>query len=127
MTIKSLQNKKIGLLVVSCDNYSDLWDPFFQFFSSSWGDCPFRIHLLTNHLDYKSNHLDLEVIKVGADESWSDNLIKGLECMEEYDYVLLFLEDMLLNRKVDNNRIYNLFSEFFELDGNFLSLLKNQY
>ncbi len=123
MLNNNVDKNKIGLLVISCDNYSDLWDPFFQFFYTSWPDCPFKIHLLTNHLEYQSDYMDLEVIKVGIDKSWSDNLIKGLEYMGKYDYVLLFLEDMLLNRKVDNNRIYNLFSEFFELDGNFLSLL----
>jgi hypothetical protein len=43
--------------------------------------------------------------------------------MQEFDYVFLLLEDMLLNRKVDNKKINKLFSNFFELDGNYLSLL----
>tara|TARA_X000000950_G_scaffold209908_1_gene252405 strand:- start:17374 stop:18150 length:777 start_codon:yes stop_codon:yes gene_type:complete len=118
-----MDKNKIGLLVISCDNYSDLWDPFFKFFHLAWHDCPYKIHLLTNHLEFESDYMDLEVIKVGDDKSWSDNLIKGLEFMGEYDYVLLFLEDMLLNRKVENERIFSLFSDFFKLDGNFLSLL----
>ncbi len=123
MVSKKVNTKKIGLLVISCDNYCDLWDPFFKFFNSSWHDCPFKIHLLTNYLEYKSEYTDLEVIKVGEDKSWSDNLIKCLKSMNSFDYVLLFLEDMLINRKVDNSRINDLFLDFFEADGNFLSLL----
>jgi hypothetical protein len=115
-------SSKIGLLVISCDNYSDLWIPFFEFFNESWPDCPYKVHLLSNKLDFKSNY-NVEVIKVGDDKSWSDNVITALNQMQEFDYVFLLLEDMLLNRKVDNKKINKLFSNFFELDGNYLSLL----
>tara|TARA_Y100000768_G_scaffold379119_1_gene354427 strand:+ start:9761 stop:10549 length:789 start_codon:yes stop_codon:yes gene_type:complete len=114
--------EKIALIVISCDNYSDLWNPFFDFFHKSWPDCPFKLHLITNNLDYMSKH-NIDIIKVGEDISWSDNLIKGLDYVKDYDYVLLFLEDMLLNRKVENERIYQIFNQFFKLNGNFLSLL----
>ena len=120
--INNKYSSKIGLLVISCDNFSDLWSPFFKFFNESWPDCPYKVHLLSNKLDFKSN-LNVEVIKVGEDNSWSDNIIIALNQMQEFDYVFLLLEDMLLNRKVDNKKIDNLFSNFFELDGNFLSLL----
>ena len=120
--INNKYSSKIGLLVISCDNFSDLWSPFFKFFNESWPDCPYKVHLLSNKLDFKSNH-NVEVIKVGDDNSWSDNVIIALNKMQEFDYVFLLLEDMLLNRKVDNKKIDNLFSNFFELDGNYLSLL----
>ena len=119
---KNKYSSKIGLLVISCDNYSDLWTPFFEFFNESWPDCPYKVHLLSNKLDFKSNY-NVEVIKVGDDNSWSDNVIIALNQMQEFDYVFLLLEDMLLNRKVDNKKINKLFSNFFELDGNYLSLL----
>ena len=96
-------SSKIGLLVISCDNYSDLWIPFFEFFNESWPDCPYKVHLLSNKLDFKSNY-NVEVIKVGDDKSWSDNVITALNQMQEFDYVFLLLEDMLLNRKVDNKK-----------------------
>jgi hypothetical protein len=77
---------------------------------------------LSNKLDFKSNY-NVDVIKVGPDKSWSDNVIIALNQMQEFDYVFLLLEDMLLNRKVCNDRIHHLFSNFLELNGNYLSLL----
>jgi hypothetical protein len=122
MTENNKYSSKIGLLVISCDNYSDLWTPFFEFFNESWPDCPFKLHLLSNKLEFKSNY-NVEVINVGEDKSWSDNVLSALDQMQEFEYVFLLFEDMLLNRKIDNQRINHLFSNFFELDGNFLTLL----
>lgn len=115
-------NEQVAILVLSCDNYSDLWFPFFEFFSKSWKDCPFKVYLQTNLMDFQTEY-DINVIKVGEDKSWSDNVIKALNYLEDYDYVLLFLEDMMIDKKVDNDRINVLLDNFFKSDGNYLSLL----
>jgi len=82
---------KFAVLVVSCDNYSDLWEPFFELFWRFWPDCPFNVYLLSNKIN-----ADIPRVKnllVGDDISWSDNLRKGISQLKE-KYILLFIEDL---------------------------------
>jgi len=98
--------KKFAILVVSCDKYSDLWDPFFELFFKFWPDCPFNIYLLSN---YKiTNYQKVKTINIGEDISWSDNLYKGLNLLKE-DYVFLLLEDLFFIDFVNTDKILNLF------------------
>jgi len=89
--------KNIDLLVISCDTYSDIWDTFFKTFFHYWQDCPLDIHLLSNSKSY--NHSQIQVIKVGQDISWSDNLLNAIDQLKK-DYVLILFEDLFLNQKV---------------------------
>ena len=84
---------KIDLLVVSCDTFSDVWNPFFKSLRHYWKDCGLNIYLLSNEKECKE--LNVKTIKVGADISWSDNLIKAIDSLKS-EYVLLLLEDLLL-------------------------------
>lgn len=92
----------IGVLVISCDKYSDIWAPFFHCFRRFWPECPYPTYLLTNHLtpDFQG----VAVIQIGTDLSWSENVLNALKSLDE-DYVLMFIDDLLLNRKVDLRRL----------------------
>lgn len=92
----------IAVLVVSCDRYADLWPGFFAQLDRHWPSRPWPVYLLSNSLE--AGRPDLRTIAVGEDRSWSDNLIAALARVEE-DYVLLFLEDLMLNASVDAARL----------------------
>ncbi len=98
--------KTCAVLVVSCDNYSDVWQPFFELFKRFWGNCPYPVYLLTNHL--RPQIEDVSIINVGDDISWSDNLIAGLQQIKE-DYVFLFLEDLMLEGIVNSEKVKEVF------------------
>lgn len=111
---------KFAVLVVSCDKYSDLWDPFFKLFFKFWPDCPFNIYLLSN---YKiTNFPKVKTINIGKDISWSDNLYKGLNLLKE-DYVFLLLEDAFLIDFVNTNKILNLFNMALNIDVNYFRII----
>ena len=42
-------NKSTALLVLSCDEYSDLWNIFIKQFAVNWPDCPLDKYFVTNH------------------------------------------------------------------------------
>lgn len=109
----------VAVLVVSCDNYSDLWDPFFNLFKRFWSDCPFKIYLLNNHksLDVPG----VTTISVGDDVSWSDNLLQGLQQIPE-EYILLWIDDLFLLDKVKTDELLNVCSKFAEIGGNQIRL-----
>ena len=85
-----IQNK-FAILVVSCDKYSDLWNPFFKSFFRFWPYCPFDIYFLSN---YKyANISKIRNLLIGEEIPWSDNLYESLNYLRK-DYIFFFLDDL---------------------------------
>lgn len=96
----------LAILVISCDNYRDVWKPFFELFSKFWPDCPYRLYLGSNKADFE--YPDVTVVKSGEDISWADNVRKYLAQIDE-EYVLTFLEDFFICRPVPTAAIESAF------------------
>jgi len=92
----------ISLLVISCDKYHDLWEIFFTTFYKYWPDCSLTVYLVTNHLDFLNPRV--KMIKIGDDISYTDNLLKAVSQIET-DWVLLWLEDCMFSREIDNTKV----------------------
>lgn len=97
-----VETRKLAVFVTSFDGYSDLWDDFFRIFYNYWSDCPYNIYLSSNYKIYQNN--DIITIRTGKEISWKDRMLKALNNISE-EYVLVFLEDYLLGKKVHNNDI----------------------
>jgi len=97
---------KIAIVVVSCDNYSDLWKPFFELFARFWPDCPYKVYLISNHKEAGWDRV--KAIRVGDDISWSDNLLTAIRRIDE-EYVFMFLEDLFLDKPVNSSKVSVLF------------------
>lgn len=95
----------VPLLVISCDRYADLWRPFFEVFWQRWPDCPFHVYLGTNHLEYPSDRVT--TLAVGADVDWASNVLSMLDCLDA-PYVLVFLEDFLIQERVNTALVTRL-------------------
>lgn len=91
----------VAFMVVSCDKYSDLWDPFFHALRKYWPDCPYAVYLLTNHKSYDAP--GVTVVNIGDDRSYSDNLRAATDQIEE-KWVILWLEDVFISEPVDTRR-----------------------
>ena len=117
-------NNKIAVVVLSCDNYSDLWPIFIKQFEKNWPDCPYDRYISTNFLSADSE--SFTDINIGKDNSWSDGVIKTLNTLKnKYEYALITLEDLILIEKVDNKKFNIIVSEFLKLEGNYLKFLSN--
>ncbi|MEA2571429.1 MAG: hypothetical protein QOI24_3430 [Acidobacteriota bacterium] len=93
------------LLVISCDRYSDLWEPFFRVLRARWPDCPFPLFLGTNH---KTCTIDgVTTINIGDDISWTSGVRAMLDRIDSDD-VILFLEDFFLIEQVDTTAVLRL-------------------
>jgi hypothetical protein len=111
--------KKIALLVLSCDKYSDLWESYSELFNRFWRDCPYDKYLASNTIEFNSQ--GFKSILMGPDETWSSGVKIALSKLKDnYDYVFTTLEDSPFLEKVDNNYIVNAFESFTADDGNFL-------
>lgn len=117
-----MKEKSVAFVVLTCDNYSDLWPMTIHFIEKNWPDCPFDKYFVTN---FKSiSESSFECIKIGKDESWSDNLLKVLSFLKEkYEYVIITLEDVPIVEKVDQGKFNKILNIFFEIDANFLCFI----
>ena len=83
--IKNKIIDKVALVVVSCDNYSDLWEGFFFFYKKYWKKNLLKSYFVTNNKNIGDSAF--EVIKTGTDISWSKNLKIALNQITSYKYV----------------------------------------
>lgn len=112
--------KSVAFIVMTCDNYSDLWPMNLHFFEKNWPDCSFDKYFITNYKSIPDS--SFECMKIGKDQSWSDNLLKVLSVLKtKYKYVLITLEDVPIIEKVNQEKLIAMMKIFFELDANFLS------
>jgi hypothetical protein len=96
---------EIAVLIVSCDKYQDLWQPFFTLFFKYWPECPYPVYLLSNYSVFPDPRV--KMITVGEDKDWSSGLATALQQILQ-PYVILLLEDYLLTRPVDTAKIQAL-------------------
>jgi hypothetical protein len=96
----------LGILVPSCDNYSDAWGPFFQLLFRYWPDPGYPVYLVSNLEEFR--HPRVINIRVGPDTDWSSNLLSALDRIPE-SHLLIILEDYFLVEPVDGGAIRELF------------------
>ena len=111
---------KVSLLILSCDKYKDLWPIFDYFFKKNWTNCFLDKYFLSNY--EQSVPSGFRSINVGEDVSWSNNLILALDKIET-PYVFLFLDDVFINNKIDNDNFDEIFNDFCKNKGNYLKFL----
>lgn len=121
-----IMKKNIAVLVISCDNYEDCWQPFFALFKKFWSDCPFPIYLGTNEKDATEimRGGDVSVLKIGEDCAWADN-VKRMMSKIEQPYVITFLDDFFIRKQVKEENINQAIDDFFTWDLSCLRLLHN--
>jgi hypothetical protein len=118
-----MKTNKIAILVITCDKFSDFWQPCVDMFNKFWPDCPYDKYLMSNHEIFSNNGFNN--ILVGDDKSWSHGLKMALKNLDnEYEYVFTLLEDYYFIERINNDYMTKMFSSFVELQGNFLSLYK---
>ena len=94
-------SEKCTVVINSCDNYSDLWDPFFILFKKYWKDCPLGIVLNTEKKSYHDADIDIKVINYERQDNTYGNRIRN--CLRKIDtpYVLLMLDDFFIREPVN--------------------------
>jgi hypothetical protein len=105
-------NKKITVLVNSCDAYSDVWPLFFSALNEFWPDRHLELVLNTER---KSPNLGKNIKvtnfnKKGLNDSWGLRLIESLRKIET-DYVLVVYDDFILESYLDNEELNKLLSK----------------
>ena len=95
--------RDLTVIVNTSDGFSDCWAPFFDLMSVYWPDCPYRIHLNTETIDYAHPAFDIVATRVGEGAprrlTWSECLAACLGQVAT-PYVLYLQEDYFLEAPV---------------------------
>lgn len=117
--MKSTEQYNLSILVLSCDQYKDLWAPYFDFFFKYWPDCPFKVYLGTNTEKFEHPHVTQLFSKEKS--SWSEELMIILEQIPD-SHILLSLEDYFIYDTVDTDDILRYFEIAQHTEAAFLRL-----
>ena len=117
-----MKKNNLAIIILSCDKFSSLWPIFFKRLDRFFPQNNEIFYLLSNEIDSipKTNH-SVEVVCVGDDISWSDNLISLLKKIPE-DNLLLLIEDGIFSKKVNLELFYEIFNIFLKEKMNYLNL-----
>jgi hypothetical protein len=95
-----------AILILSCDKYSDAWEPFFFFFFKFWPNCPFPKFLSANKLTYPDSRVS--TIHFENDKSdWSTTFLWALDQIPAQNVIVL-LEDYFLSAPAQEGAIVEL-------------------
>jgi hypothetical protein len=91
---------KLAILISSYDAAEDLWIPLEESYKKYWKDNPFKIYLATNNI--KPNINLFNILNIGNEKSWSDNILKCLDRIDE-EYIMLTFDDLFLYKNINTS------------------------
>jgi hypothetical protein len=92
----------LAIIVMSCDAFEDVWQPFFTLFNRYWADCPFPKYFCT---DAKPAQQDGFIdITPGKNLAWSYRLQYALRQIPQ-KYVLFLQDDFFLLKPANTQKI----------------------
>lgn len=98
---------KVTILVNSCDDYEEIWNPFFMLYKKYWPTCNYPIVLNTESKKYHYGDLNIRTMslyKPGQKVPWGKRLIETLKNVES-EYILFLLDDFFFTDYVDVKRL----------------------
>lgn len=100
-------NNKCTLLISSCDNNEDLWNPFFIILKDQWPEMKYPVVLNTESKKYHNENFEISTFsmyKAGDNPPWGKRLKECLKRIDT-DYVILILDDFFPIQPVDHKRV----------------------
>lgn len=99
-------NDIMTMLILSCDNFSDLWDGHVKLLDENWPDRGMDTFIVTEG-GIERKYDKVKIFSAGEGLEWSERLQSALKTINT-KYVLITLDDYFLIERVDNERIEEL-------------------
>lgn len=115
------------ILVCSCDNYSDLWLPFFKLLKKNWSNCPCKIVLNTESKVYSYSGLNIECYSMFKNQivPYGKRMIEHLKKIST-PYVLVLMDDFFVRKKVNEQELVKVI-KWLKSDKNIASFSFQHY
>lgn len=94
----------VSVLVMSCDAYSDVWQPFYVLYNKYWQP-PYKTYICSETIacDYFTT--------IKTQGSWTKRVREALEQIDS-EYIIFMLEDYFIRDYVDQDRINKILANF---------------
>lgn len=118
-----------AVFVSSSDDYSDIWDLFFDLFCDYWPEYingGGKIYLQTQTKEYNHPSLNIFCTKVGKLKYYGEMLRAGLDKVQE-DNILFVMIDYIFMGKVDNQKLICYYDFFTLNDVDSLRLVEERF
>ena len=115
-----------AIFVSSSDNYSDIWNLFFDMFARFWPEYKGTIYLQTQEKEYRHSQLNIICTKVGKRKHFGETLRAGLDKVKE-ENILLFMIDYMIMAKVDDEKMQRYYGFFSSNDCDTLRLREERF
>lgn len=104
-----MKSERLSIIVYSCKKNSDMWRVFLTLFRKYWGNCPYKLMLVTDDLPigYGSEEKYKFDEVVVIDSCWSEMILKAI-VVAGTPYTMLWMDDYLLCDYVDNQKIESI-------------------
>lgn len=111
-------NNRLSIYVSSPDSYSDVFDVYLRCFRKFWRDCPYEFILTTNSHRYDGIKC---ICNNNPGDSWVERTIAAYPLITS-KYILMMCDDILINGKVENEKIESILNYMDENDIKFCRL-----
>jgi hypothetical protein len=111
---------RCAILVPSCDDYADLWRPFWTQFWRHWPDCPFPVYLGSNALTYDDARVT--TIPASGGRNWTNRVREQIRAIDS-TYVLLILEDFFMRSRIQTADVLRCLESAEALDAAAIRLI----
>lgn len=101
------------IIINSCDNYEDVWPPFFYAFKAMWPDCECKIILNTEHKSFRFDGLQIVTLNLNVKEGkkpWGWRLRKALSLVDT-EFVVTLFDDFILEAPVSKKKLAECISD----------------
>lgn len=101
------------VIINSCDNYEDVWLPFFSAFKDMWSDCDCKIILNTEHKNFSFEGLQIVSLNLSPEESknpWGWRLRRALSLVDT-EFVIALFDDFILEAPVNTQKLAKCIQE----------------
>lgn len=115
-----------SIFVSSSDNYSDIWDVFFDMFKKMWPEYNGQIYLQTQEKEYQHEGLNIVCTKVGKLKGFGETLRAGLDKIKDDNFLFIMI-DYLFMGKVDNQKMEEYYNFFKTHDVDSLRLIEEKF
>ena len=105
--------KDFAIFVSSSDNYSDIWDLFFDMFHQYWPEYKGKIYLQTQEKEYKHPNLNIICTHVGKLKYFGQTLRAGLDKIPE-ENILFIMIDYIFMGKVNHAKVMEYYQYFVQ-------------
>ena len=113
----------IVLFISSSDNTLDILRQVIRSFDFCWPDCPFTKFVGLNSIVDETTVFGFQPVYLSV-RGWREELLgQILQLPEQYEYILLFLDDFLIFSPVDADRLHRMLNSAMHRELDYLRLV----